>query len=140
MEIKKDILSKVNEWLTPTFDQQTQEEIKEMITSSPAVGKFNTSVWAKYDRPKLTDGFESKGIAPTFNLSDIPWTFEDIFCFEVSIDIYYMKSCEANPPRLGLGLGTLVGSQESVGLNVWGAPWLEEELPPPICIILCFRV
>ena len=36
MEIKKDILSKVNEWLTPTFDQQTQEEIKEMMTSSPA--------------------------------------------------------------------------------------------------------
>lgn len=36
MHIKQDILDKVNEWLTPTFDSQTQEEIKEMMTSSPA--------------------------------------------------------------------------------------------------------
>ena len=36
MHIKQDILNKVNEWLTPTFDSQTQEEIKEMMTSSPA--------------------------------------------------------------------------------------------------------
>lgn len=36
MHIKQDILDKVNEWLTPTFDHQTQEEIKEMMTSSPA--------------------------------------------------------------------------------------------------------
>lgn len=35
MHIKQDILDKVNEWLTPTFDSQTQEEIKEMMTSSP---------------------------------------------------------------------------------------------------------
>lgn len=36
MHIKQDILDKVNEWLTPTFDHQTQEEIKEIMTSSPA--------------------------------------------------------------------------------------------------------
>ena len=36
MDIKQDILDNVNEWLTPTFDSQTQEEIKEMMTSSPA--------------------------------------------------------------------------------------------------------
>jgi phosphomannomutase len=36
MHIKQDILDKVNEWLTPTFDSQTQEEIKEIMTSSPA--------------------------------------------------------------------------------------------------------
>jgi phosphomannomutase len=35
MHIEKNILDKVNEWLTPTFDQKTQDEIKEMITSSP---------------------------------------------------------------------------------------------------------
>ena len=36
MHIKQDILDKVNIWLTPTFDNQTQEAIKEMMTSSPA--------------------------------------------------------------------------------------------------------
>ncbi|KAB1156316.1 phospho-sugar mutase [Flavobacterium luteum] len=35
MEIKQNILNAVNEWLTPTFDKQTQDEIKEMMTSSP---------------------------------------------------------------------------------------------------------
>ncbi|GAA4042645.1 phospho-sugar mutase [Flavobacterium chungnamense] len=35
MHIEQNILDKVNEWLTPTFDSQTQEEIKEMITTSP---------------------------------------------------------------------------------------------------------
>ena len=36
MLIKQEILDKVNIWLTPTFDKQSQEEIKEMMTSSPA--------------------------------------------------------------------------------------------------------
>ena len=36
MEIEKNILDRVNEWLTPVFDEKTQEEIKEMMTSSPA--------------------------------------------------------------------------------------------------------
>jgi phosphomannomutase len=35
MHIEKNTLDKVNEWLTPTFDQKTQDEIKEMMTSSP---------------------------------------------------------------------------------------------------------
>lgn len=35
MNIEKNILDKVNEWLTPTFDEQTHDEIKEMMTSSP---------------------------------------------------------------------------------------------------------
>lgn len=35
MNIEKHILDKVNEWLTPTFDEKTQEAIKEMMTSSP---------------------------------------------------------------------------------------------------------
>ena len=35
MHIEKNILDEVNEWLTPTFDQKTQDEIKEMMTSSP---------------------------------------------------------------------------------------------------------
>ncbi len=35
MHIEKHILDKVNEWLTPTFDETTQEVIKEMMTSSP---------------------------------------------------------------------------------------------------------
>jgi phosphoglucomutase len=35
MHIEQNILDKVNEWLTPTFDSQTQEEIKEMMTTSP---------------------------------------------------------------------------------------------------------
>jgi phosphomannomutase len=35
MHIEPNILDKVNEWLTPTFDTQTQESIKEMMTSSP---------------------------------------------------------------------------------------------------------
>lgn len=35
MHISENILSKVNEWLTPTFDTATQEEIKNMMTSSP---------------------------------------------------------------------------------------------------------
>lgn len=36
MHIKQEILEKVNIWLTSTFDIQTQAEIKEMMTSSPA--------------------------------------------------------------------------------------------------------
>lgn len=36
MHIEQNILDKVNEWLTPIFDNQTQEVIKEMMTSSPA--------------------------------------------------------------------------------------------------------
>ncbi len=35
MYIPENILKKVNEWLTPTFDTYTQEEIKKMMTSSP---------------------------------------------------------------------------------------------------------
>ena len=35
MHIPENILLKVNEWLTPTFDHDTQEKIKEMMTSSP---------------------------------------------------------------------------------------------------------
>lgn len=35
MHIEQTILDKVNEWLTPTFDNQTQEDIKEMMTTSP---------------------------------------------------------------------------------------------------------
>jgi phosphoglucomutase len=35
MHIEQNILDKVNEWLTPTFDKETQEQIIEMMTSSP---------------------------------------------------------------------------------------------------------
>jgi len=35
MHIEKNILDKVNEWLTPAFDQKTQDEITEMMTTSP---------------------------------------------------------------------------------------------------------
>jgi len=35
MHIEKNIADKVNEWLTPSFDKKTQDEIKEMMTSSP---------------------------------------------------------------------------------------------------------
>ncbi len=35
MHIEQTILDKANEWLTPTFDQKTQDEITEMMTSSP---------------------------------------------------------------------------------------------------------
>jgi phosphomannomutase len=35
MEIKQNILEAVNEWLTPTFDNETQKEIIEIMTSSP---------------------------------------------------------------------------------------------------------
>ena len=35
MHIEQNILDKVNEWLTPTFDDSTQVAIKEMMTSSP---------------------------------------------------------------------------------------------------------
>lgn len=35
MEIKQNILDAVNEWLTPTFDQATQEAITELMTTSP---------------------------------------------------------------------------------------------------------
>lgn len=37
MLIEQNILNKVNEWLTPTFDAETQIQIKEMMTSSPKV-------------------------------------------------------------------------------------------------------
>jgi phosphoglucomutase len=35
MHIEQNLLDKVNEWLTPCFDQKTQSEITEMMTSSP---------------------------------------------------------------------------------------------------------
>ena len=35
MQIEKNILDAVNIWLTPTFDIETQEKIKELMTSSP---------------------------------------------------------------------------------------------------------
>jgi phosphoglucomutase len=35
MNIEQNILDKANEWLTPTFDHQTQETIKTMIASDP---------------------------------------------------------------------------------------------------------
>ena len=35
MNIPQNILATVNEWLTPTFDEETHREIKEMMTSSP---------------------------------------------------------------------------------------------------------
>lgn len=35
MHIEQSILDKVNEWLTPTFDNKTQQTIEEMMTSSP---------------------------------------------------------------------------------------------------------
>ena len=35
MHIEQNILDKVNEWLTPTFDKETQEQIIAMMTSSP---------------------------------------------------------------------------------------------------------
>jgi phosphomannomutase len=35
MELSTKILTAVNEWLTPIFDKETHDEIKEMITSSP---------------------------------------------------------------------------------------------------------
>ena len=35
MHIEKHILDQVNIWLTPTFDTNTQNAIKEMMTSSP---------------------------------------------------------------------------------------------------------
>lgn len=35
MHIEQSILNKVNEWLTPTFDEATHESIKEMMTSAP---------------------------------------------------------------------------------------------------------
>ena len=35
MHIKQSILNKVNEWLTPTFDEATQEAITAMMTSAP---------------------------------------------------------------------------------------------------------
>ncbi|HEX8270273.1 MAG TPA: phospho-sugar mutase [Flavobacterium sp.] len=35
MDITQNTLTSVNEWLTPTFDTETQSEIKEMMTSSP---------------------------------------------------------------------------------------------------------
>jgi phosphomannomutase len=35
MQIEKHILDKVNQWLEPEFDSKTQEEVKELMTSSP---------------------------------------------------------------------------------------------------------
>ena len=35
MHIEQSILNKVNEWLTPTFDEETQAAIVEMMTSAP---------------------------------------------------------------------------------------------------------
>ncbi len=35
MQLEQNILDKANEWLTPTFDQETQEAIHEMMTNSP---------------------------------------------------------------------------------------------------------
>ena len=36
MHIDKNILDKAQSWLTPTFDTDTQEKVKEMVASSPA--------------------------------------------------------------------------------------------------------
>ena len=36
MDIKQNILDAVNEWLTPTFDNETHVAIKELMTTSPA--------------------------------------------------------------------------------------------------------
>ena len=35
MNIAPNILNAVNEWLTPTFDNETQEAVKELMTTSP---------------------------------------------------------------------------------------------------------
>ena len=35
IHIEPQILEKVNAWLTPTFDTDTQNEIKELIASNP---------------------------------------------------------------------------------------------------------
>ena len=35
MNIAPNILNAVNEWLTPTFDKETQEEVKDLMTTSP---------------------------------------------------------------------------------------------------------
>jgi phosphoglucomutase len=35
MEIKQHILEAVNEWLSPTFDTETQEAVKNLLSSSP---------------------------------------------------------------------------------------------------------
>ena len=35
MDIKQNILDAVNEWLTPTFDNETQEAVKTMLSASP---------------------------------------------------------------------------------------------------------
>ena len=35
MHTEKEILNKVNEWLTPTFDVETKQEIEKMMTSAP---------------------------------------------------------------------------------------------------------
>ena len=35
MHIEQNILDKVNEWLTPSFDKETQDQIKEIMTTSP---------------------------------------------------------------------------------------------------------
>jgi phosphoglucomutase len=35
MHIEQHILDKVNEWLTPTFDKETHQEIEKMMTSAP---------------------------------------------------------------------------------------------------------
>jgi len=36
MNIEKEILDKANQWLTPTFDQKTQQQVTEMLTANPA--------------------------------------------------------------------------------------------------------
>ena len=35
LHIETEILKKINEWLTPTFDEETQEMVNQMITSNP---------------------------------------------------------------------------------------------------------
>jgi hypothetical protein len=35
MDIKQNILDAVNEWLTPSFDKETQEAVKALIAGSP---------------------------------------------------------------------------------------------------------
>jgi len=35
MNIAPNILTAVNEWLTPTFDKETQAAVKELMTTSP---------------------------------------------------------------------------------------------------------
>jgi phosphomannomutase len=90
MHIPDNILKQVNEWLTPSFDQETQDTIKEMMTSSPkeleesfyknlefgtggmrGVMGVGTNRINKYTLGKNTQGISNymKHVFPTKNLS-----------------------------------------------------------------------